>query len=141
MNLALEKIEPPHVAQKETAVLRLAEATATGVSWNQMFREKRVPCSKKAWFDWKKEAPVAAALEAATARARWWMRVKRGGAVEKALDALTDAADGAAAQLEADELRTAAQLERLSDARKETAGAIAGLDLALQALEKSKEAF
>jgi hypothetical protein len=107
---ALAAIAGEHVAKKEATVLRLAEALANGVSMNSVF-ERPDTCSKRAWYGytdtktgkvkpaWRDDAAIDHALAMATERARWWVRVKRGRAVENALDILMDGAEHAALQL------------------------------------------
>ena len=48
---------------------------------------------------WRDDPAITTALALATERARWWVRVKRGRAVESALDILVDGAEAAALQL------------------------------------------
>lgn len=97
------------VAKKEATVLRLAEALANGVSMNSVF-ERPDTCSKRVWYGytaqnghrkpgWRDEQAITTALAVATERARWWVRVKRGRAVESALEILVDGAEAAALQL------------------------------------------
>jgi hypothetical protein len=104
VNEALAAIAGEHVAKKETTVLRLAEATATGASWSQVF-ERADTCAKRVWYGtakrpgWQQDPAVQRALAVATAQARWWVRVKRGAAVQAALDTLVDGSEVAAQQL------------------------------------------
>ena len=107
---ALAGIGGEHVAKKEATVLRLAEALANGVSMNSVF-ERPDTCSKRVWYGytdaktgsvkpaWRDDAAITLALAVATERARWWVRVKRGRAVESALEILVDGAEAAALQL------------------------------------------
>ena len=107
---ALALITGEHVAKKEATVLHLAEALANGVSMNQVF-ERPDTCSKRVWYGytdaktghikaaWRDDEAVTLALHVATERARWWVRVKRGRAVEHALDILMDGSEAAATQL------------------------------------------
>jgi len=48
---------------------------------------------------WRDDPAITTALALATERARWWVRVKRGRAVESALEILVDGAEAAALQL------------------------------------------
>ena len=116
---ALAGITGEHVAKKEATVLRLAEAMANGVSMNSVF-ERPDTCSKRVWYGsassptggstgstssptggrgWRDDPAITTALALATERARWWVRVKRGRAVESALEILVDGAEAAALQL------------------------------------------
>jgi len=116
---ALAGITGEHVAKKEATVLRLAEALANGVSMNSVF-ERPDTCSKRVWYGsassptggstgstssptggrgWRDDPAITTALALATERARWWVRVKRGRAVESALEILVDGAEAAALQL------------------------------------------
>lgn len=108
---ALARIGGEHVAKKEATVLRLAEALANGVSMNSVFEQRPDTCSKRVWYGytdaktgtikpaWRDDPAITLALEVATERARWWVRVKRGRAVESALEILVDGAEAAALQL------------------------------------------
>ncbi len=104
VNEALAAISGEHVAKKETTVLRLAEATATGGSWSGVFARPDT-CAKRVWYGtaarpgWQHDPAVVRALAVATAQARWWVRVKRGAAVQAALDTLVDGSEVAAQQL------------------------------------------
>ena len=107
---ALAGIGGEHVAKKEATVLRLAEALANGVSMNRVF-ERPDTCSKRVWYGytdaktgtvkpaWRDDAAITTALAVATERARWWVRVRHGRAVQNALDILMDGAEAAALQL------------------------------------------
>ena len=96
----------PERAKKERTVLRLAEATATGVAHRQIFANHRLygVVNGKYWYGWKDKAgwkddpAVAHALDVATDRALWWVRVKAGRAIEDTLDTLIDVAPDVAAQ-------------------------------------------
>ena len=91
-------------------MLRLAEALANGVSMNRVF-ERPDTCSKRVWYGytdaktgtvkpaWRDDAAITTALAVATERARWWVRVRHGRAVQNALDILMDGAEAAALQL------------------------------------------
>jgi len=104
VNEALSQLTGEHVAKKEATVLRLAEATAHGQSWSAVFRLPDT-CTKKVWYGggskggWCDDPAITHALAMATARARWWVRVKRGRAVQEALDILIDGSEDAAQQL------------------------------------------
>ena len=106
---ALTAIQGEHTAKKEATVLRLAEATANGDSWTTVFGRADT-CTKRVWYGftkpngarkagWCEDPAIQAALGVATDRARWWVRVKRGRAVQDALDALVDGSEDAAGQL------------------------------------------
>ena len=97
------------MAKKEATVLRLAEALANGVSMNRVF-ERPDTCSKRVWYGytdpgkeskagWCDDVAITLALAMATERARWWVRVRHGRAVQNALDILMDGAEVAAGQL------------------------------------------
>lgn len=105
----LAQLNGDQVAKKEATILRLAEATASGESWTAVFAHPQT-CSKKVWYGhvatngerkagWQSDPAIQVALGVATARARWWVRVKRGRAVQDALDALVDSSEDAASQL------------------------------------------
>ncbi len=104
VNQALAAITGEHVAKREATVLRLAEALANGVSMNSVF-DLPDTCTKRVWYGhgdkpgWRDDAGIVTALAVASERARWWVRVKRGRAVEQALDILMDGAEDAASQL------------------------------------------
>src|SRR5262249_59939379 len=78
--------------------------TANGECWAAVVR---LPdgCAKRRWYGteedpgWQSDPAMAAALAVATERARWWVRVKRGQAVQDALDILVDGSEDAARQL------------------------------------------
>lgn len=101
---ALAAIGGEHVAKKEATVLRMAQAIAQGESQASVWRHPGT-CSKNIWHGvgdkagWKDEPAIARALTLATERARWWVRVKEGRAVQNALDALVDLSEDAVRQL------------------------------------------
>jgi hypothetical protein len=107
---ALGRIRDPHATKKQTTVLHLAEAAALGTPMADVFRRPDC-CTLKVWHGWtdkatgkrrrgwKLDATIARALAVATERARWWMLVRQGQAVQTALDTLTAAAPDVAAQL------------------------------------------
>lgn len=106
---ALSALSGDHIAKKEITVLRLAEATAMGEPWKPIFHRSDT-CTAKIWYGftdgqgeqkrgWKDDPVIAHALAVATERARWWVRVRRGKAVESALDVMVDAAPAIASQL------------------------------------------
>ena len=104
VNEALAALSGEHLAKREATVLRLAEATANGQSWTEVF-DLPDTCSKRIWYGtgdkvgWQNDPAMTHALELATERARWWVRVKRGRAVQEALDILVDGSEDAAKQL------------------------------------------
>ena len=101
---ALSAIAGDNVATKEKTVLRMAEAVATGKNQKWVWSQHGT-CSKNTWHGvgdkagWKDDPVIAHALELATERARWWMRVREGGAVQDTLDELMDVAPIAARQI------------------------------------------
>jgi hypothetical protein len=106
---ALSQISGAQVAKKEATILRLAEATASGESWSVVFARPET-CTKSVWYGftkrtgkrklgWCEDVCIKHALAVATARARWWVRVKRGKAVQDALDLLVEGSEDAARQL------------------------------------------
>lgn len=101
---ALAAIDGEHVAKKEATVLRLAQAIAAGESQAAVFRLPGT-CSKNIWHGvgdktgWKDDPAIARALHLATERARWWVRIKQGRAIQDSLDILVDGAETAAQQL------------------------------------------
>jgi hypothetical protein len=109
VHAALQAIGGEHRAKKEATVLRLAEASASGQSWSAVFRRADT-CTKRIWYGygdqaggrqagWCDDAAIAHALHVATERARWWVRVKHGQAVQAALDLLIEGSEDAARQL------------------------------------------
>jgi len=98
---ALAAIGGDQVAAKEAMVLRMAQAVAQGISQRELFKQPGT-CSKNTWHGvgdkpgWKDDPAIVHALELATRRARWWVRVKEGRAVENALNALIEVAEDAA---------------------------------------------
>jgi hypothetical protein len=104
VNEALAALTGEHLAKREATVLRLAEATANGQSWTEVFALPDT-CSKRVWYGtgdkvgWQSDPTMTHALAVATERARWWVRVKRGQAVQQALDILVDGSEDAARQL------------------------------------------
>ena len=107
---ALAAIDGDHVAKKQQTVLLLAQATATDQAWADVF-ERKDTCTSGKWYGWthrstgethagwQDDPAIAHALKVATKRARWWMLVKHGRAVETALDTIVEAAPEAALQL------------------------------------------
>lgn len=101
---ALAAIAGPNVAGKEATVLRMAQAIAAGESQAEVFRQPGT-CSKNTWHGvngkagWKDDPAIRTALVMATNRARWWVRVKQGRAIQDSLDILIDGAEEAAQQL------------------------------------------
>jgi hypothetical protein len=90
-------------------VLLIAQALATGESLTAVF-ERDDTCKSDVWYGtkrrnggrkpgWREDPTIAAALQLATERARWWVRVKQGQAVQSSLDILMDAGEHAAQQL------------------------------------------
>lgn len=106
---ALAAIEDPHAAKKQSTVLLLAQASATGGSLTEVFGREDT-CQAKIWYGtkrrngsrkpgWCEDPAIATALVLATERARWWVRVKQSGAVQNSLDILMNAGETAAQQL------------------------------------------
>lgn len=101
---ALAAIDGSSVAKKEATVLRMAQAIAAGESQAEVFRQPGT-CSKNIWHGvnekpgWKDDPAIRTALTVATNRARWWVRVKQGRAIQESLDILLDGAEDAAQQL------------------------------------------
>ncbi|TXH52989.1 MAG: hypothetical protein E6Q97_14280 [Desulfurellales bacterium] len=106
---ALAAISEPHAVKKQTTVLLVAQAMATGESLRSVF-ERPDTCKADHWYGttrrngkrklgWKEDPAIAAALQLATERARWWVRVKGGSAVQNALDALVDLSEDAVRQI------------------------------------------
>lgn len=106
---ALAAIQNPHAAKKQLTVLLVAQALATGQSVSAVF-EREDTCKADIWYGtkrrsgarkpgWKEDPTIAWALHLATERARWWVRVKQGRAVQSSLDILLDAGETAALQL------------------------------------------
>lgn len=107
---ALAALVGEHVAKMETTILRMAQAVANGASLNSVF-EQNGTCTKRIWYGytdaktgkvksaWRDDPAVVHALGMATERARWWVRVRHGQAVQNALDVLMDGAEVAAHQL------------------------------------------
>lgn len=110
VNQALARIRDPNAAKKVATVLRLATAAAAGESMATVFA-KPDTCSEKVWHGWtdhktgkkhrgwKQETAIKTALDMATARARWWVTIRAGKAVQDALDELTAAAPDVAKQM------------------------------------------
>lgn len=98
---ALAAISGDQVAAKEAMVLRMAQGMAQGLPQREIFRQPGT-CAKNTWHGvgdkpgWKDDPAIAHALDLATARARWWVRIKEGRAVENALNALLEVAEDAA---------------------------------------------
>lgn len=106
---ALAAISEPHAVKKQTTVLLVAQAVATGESLRSVF-ERPDTCKADHWYGttrrngsrkpgWKEDPAIGAALQLATERARWWVRVKGGSAVQNALDALVDLSEDAVRQI------------------------------------------
>lgn len=101
---ALEAIKGDHVAKKQMTVLHLAAAIAAETSQALVFR-RHDTCNRVTWYGrdgepgWRDDPAISHALDVASKRALWWMRVRQGGAVQNALDVLVDAAPAAAEQL------------------------------------------
>lgn len=107
---ALAAITNPHAAKKQLTVLLVAQALATGQPVSAVFQRDDT-CKADIWYGakrrttgkrkpgWKEDPAIATALHLATERARWWVRVKQGQAVQSALDILMDAGEAAAQQL------------------------------------------
>lgn len=106
---ALAAIENPHAVKKQLTVLLVAQALVTGQPVSAVF-EREDTCKADIWYGtkrrngsrkpgWREEPTIATALHVATERARWWVRVKQGQAVQSALDILMDAGEAAAQQL------------------------------------------
>lgn len=105
----LAAISEPHAAKKQLTVLLVAQATATGDSLTSIF-EREDTCKADIWYGtkrrngtrkpgWKEDPIIETALCMATDRARWWVRVKQGRAVQNSLEILVDAGETAAQQL------------------------------------------
>lgn len=106
---ALAAISEPHAAKKQTTVLLVAQALATGESLRSVFGRPDT-CKADHWYGttrrngsrkpgWREDPYIQTALALATERARWWVRVKQSGAVQNSLDILLDAGETAAQQL------------------------------------------
>ncbi len=101
---ALDAITGDHAAKKQRTVLQLAAAIAAESSQALVFR-RHDTCNRVTWYGrdgepgWRDDPAVKHALDLATKRALWWMRVRQGTAVQNALDVLVDAAPDAAQQL------------------------------------------
>ena len=101
---ALEAVKGDHVAKKQLTVLHLAVAIAAESPQALVFK-RHDTCNRVTWYGrdgepgWRDDPAISQALEVATKRALWWMRVRQGGAVQNALDVLVDAAPAAAQQL------------------------------------------
>lgn len=106
---ALAAIENPHAVKKQLTVLLVAQALATGQPVSAVF-ERDDTCKADVWYGtkrrngsrklgWREEPTIATALHVATERARWWVRVKQGQAVQSAIDALIDLSEDAARQI------------------------------------------
>lgn len=105
---ALGALTGDHPAKKEATVLRMAQAVANGEPPTGVFAQPGT-CSRAVWYGkyrdgehkpgWKDDPAIQAALALATERARWWVRVKQGRAVQDSLDILVDASEDAARQL------------------------------------------
>lgn len=106
---ALAVIENPHAVKKQLTVLLVAQALATGQPVSAVF-ERDDTCKADIWYGmkrrngsrklgWREDPAIATALHLATERARWWVRVKQGQAVQSSLDILMDAGEAAAQQL------------------------------------------
>lgn len=106
---ALAAISEPHAVKKQTTVLLIAQAVATGESLTSVF-ERDDTCKADIWYGtkrrngsrkpgWKEDPAIRAAHNLAVERARWWVRVRQSGAVQNSLDILMDAGEHAAQQL------------------------------------------
>ena len=106
---ALAAISEPHAVKKQTTVLLVAMAMATGESLRSVFGRPDT-CKADHWYGttrhngtrkpgWKEDPVISAALQLATERARWWVRIKGGSAVQNALDALVDLSEDAVRQI------------------------------------------
>ena len=101
---ALSAVTGEHVAKKEATVLRLAQAVARGESQASVWKQPGT-CTRNVWNGvggkpgWKDDPTIAYALELATQRARWWVRVKEGRALQNALDDLIDLSEDAVRQI------------------------------------------
>jgi hypothetical protein len=110
---ALAAIQNPHAAKKQLTVLLVAQALATGQPVSAVF-ERDDTCKADIWYGakrrnagaqgarkpgWKEDPTIATALHLATERARWWVRVKRGQAVQNAIEALIDLSEDAVRQI------------------------------------------
>lgn len=106
---ALDAISEPHAVKKQTTVLLVAQAVATGESLRSVF-ERPDTCKADHWYGtkrrdgsrkpgWCEDPAIRTALMLATDRARWWVRVRQSGAVQNSLDILLDAGEHAAQQL------------------------------------------
>jgi hypothetical protein len=106
---ALAAIDDPHAVKKQLTVLLIAQALATGESITAVL-ERDDTCKSDIWYGakrrngsrksgWREDPHIAAALQLATERARWWVRVKQGQAVQNALDTLIDVAEDAAGNI------------------------------------------
>lgn len=101
---ALAAITGDHPAKKEVTVLRLAQAVANGEALASVFGLPGT-CSKTIWYGgankpgWKDDPAILTALALATDRARWWVRIKQGRAVQDSLNILVDGSEDAARQL------------------------------------------
>lgn len=104
ISAALANITGDHVAKKEATILRMAQAVANGEALSSVFSAPGT-CSRTIWYGntdkpgWKDDPAIATALHLATERARWWIRVKQGRAVQDSLDILVDGSEDAARQL------------------------------------------
>lgn len=108
INEALAAITGDHVVKKETTVLRVAQAVANGEPISGVFAQPDT-CSRTIWHGkygdgehkpgWKDDPTIATALHLATQRARWWVRVKQGRAIQDTLDILVNGSEDAAKQL------------------------------------------
>lgn len=106
---ALAAIGEPHAVKKQTTVLLVAQAMATGESLRSVFGRTET-CKADHWYGtkrrdgsrkpgWCEDPFIQTALTLATERARWWVRVKQSGAVQNSLDILMGAGETAAQQL------------------------------------------
>jgi hypothetical protein len=105
---AASALEEPHAAKKQHTVLLVAQAIALGESLRSVFGRDDT-CKADVWYGmvrkgrrkpgWKDDPAIATALQLATDRARWWVRIKKGQAVENSLNILLDGAETAAQQL------------------------------------------
>jgi hypothetical protein len=105
---ALAALDGSQAAKKEATVLRMAQAIANGEPPTGVFAHPGA-CSRAVWYGkykdgkhlpgWKDDPAIQTALALATERARWWVRVRQGRAVQDSLDILVNGSEDAARQL------------------------------------------